>query len=136
MLDFDAISHQVVVQLIAATTMPLRVLVVVVPHVRSDAATACVPEPPLGMWPKYPLSSGYSSPHFLHLRSMVISARQSASACLLSSICIALCANRCWSAARVYCSAILSVSQPKMAMSWCAVAPLFAAIVAPAFRKP
>jgi hypothetical protein len=55
---------------------------------------------------------------------------------LLSSKCIAACANRCWSALAVYFSASLSVSQPKIAISWCAVAPLFAAIVAPALRSP
>jgi hypothetical protein len=55
---------------------------------------------------------------------------------LLSSKCIAACANRCWSAWVVYFSASLSVSQPKIAISWCAVAPLFAAMVAPALRSP
>jgi len=53
-----------------------------------------------------------------------------------SSRCIPLAANRSRSAACVYACAILISRHPNIAINSCAVAPLFAAIVALAFRRP
>ena len=52
------------------------------------------------------------------------------------SLCIASAANRFRFALRVYNAACVGLSQPNIAMSWCSVAPLSAALVAPAFRRP